>query len=110
MNLRHVCCLSLSWLLAGAPAHAALEPLDTLEIIVPGAPGGGFDKTAQAVARALEAEGLVRTLEIKHSPGAGGLIALAQFESSPPSLAPRILIGGKSILGAGAENHPAVTL
>lgn len=110
MDLRHPTWLWICWLLAGAPVHASPEPLEALEIVVPGAPGGGFDKTARAVARALETEGLVDSLELRHSPGAGGLIALAQFESSPPPAYPRILIGGTSILGAGSENHAVVTL
>lgn len=102
--------LSICWLLLGAPALASPEPLDALEIVVPGAPGGGFDKTARAVVRALGKEGLVVSLKLRHSPGAGGLIALAQFESSPASTYPRILIGGTSILGAGVENRAVVRL
>jgi putative tricarboxylic transport membrane protein len=109
MDLRYPGWLSICWLL-GASVQAAPQPLDALEIVVPGAPGGGFDKSAQAVARALKKEGLVHSLKVRQSPGAGGLIALAQFESSPPPAEPSILIGGTSILGAGAENHPIVML
>lgn len=84
--------------------------LDHLVIIVPASAGGGFDKTAQSVATALRAEDLVRTVEIRRSPGAGGLIGLAQFEGQSQSLEPTIFIGGVTILGAEAENHSLVSL
>lgn len=95
--------------LAHAPGHARTV-LDNLVIIVPGSAGGGFDATAQALARALQAEGLVKQVEIRRSPGAGGLIALAQFESAPPPPVPTIFIGGSSILGATAQNGSIVSL
>lgn len=89
----------------------AAEPLlERLVIIVPASAGGGFDKTAQSVSTALQAEGLVRHVEIKRSPGAGGLIGLAQFEGQDDFSVPTILIGGVTILGAEAENHSTVSL
>lgn len=84
--------------------------LDQLVIIVPGASGGGFDTTAQALARALQAEGLVKRVEIRRSPGAGGLIALAQFDAAPAPEQPTIFIGGSTILGAAAQNRSVVSL
>ncbi len=83
---------------------------DHLVIIVPASAGGGFDKTAQSVAKALRAENIVRSVEIRRSPGAGGLIALAQFEGQSVPSEPTILIGGVTILGAEAVNHSTVSL
>lgn len=91
------------------PCRAAPE-LDHLVIIVPASVGGGFDKTAKSVATALLTEKIVRTVEIRRSPGAGGLIALAQFEGQGPATEPTVLIGGMTILGAEAENHSLVSL
>lgn len=85
------------------------EPLPRLDIIVPGSPDGGFDKNAQALARVLRSEGLVRRIEIRHSPGAGGLIATAQFLGEPGDV-PTILIGGTTILGAAAQNRSVISL
>lgn len=96
-------------LLLSAPGSAA-PVIDRLVIIVPASAGGGFDKTAQSVAKALMAENIVRTVEIRRSPGAGGLIGLAQFEGQPVSAEPTIFIGGVTILGAEAENHSTVSL
>lgn len=99
----------LAVLLFAAPVGAA-PALERLVIIVPASAGGGFDKTAQSVAAALRAEDIVRTVEIRRSPGAGGLIALAQFEGQAAPTEPTILIGGVTILGAEAENHSTVSL
>lgn len=92
-----------------AQSHAQ-ERLERLSIVVPGSAGGGFDSSAQALARALKAEGLVEQIDIRRSPGAGGLIALAQFDSAPPPKVPTIFIGGSSILGAAAQNRSIVSL
>lgn len=92
------------------PPAGAQAPLMQLDIIVPGSPGGGFDKNAQALARALRAEKIVDRIEIRHSPGAGGLIALARFEAAPAPAVPTIFIGGTTILGAAAQNRSVVSL
>ena len=99
--------LALSSVASGAVSGPVL---DRLVIIVPASAGGGFDRTAQSVARAMRAEHIVRTVEIRRSPGAGGLIALAQFEGQTTTSDPTILIGGVTILGAEAVNHSMVSL
>lgn len=96
-------------LLVHAPV-AAQAKLDRLVIIVPGSAGGGFDTTAQALARALKSEAFVENVEIRRSPGAGGLIALAQFGAAPTPSDPTIFIGGTTILGAAAQNRSVVSL
>ena len=106
-HLRIFCVLVLLML----PIPGGAEPvLDHLVIIVPASAGGGFDKTAQSVATAFRAEGIVRNVEIRRSPGAGGLIAVAQFEGQAVGPVPTVLIGGVTILGAEAENHSLVSL
>lgn len=97
-------------LLTAATGVLAREPLPQLAIVVPGSPGGGFDKNAQALARVLKSEHLVRQIDIRYSPGAGGLIALAQFVGEPAPTVPTIFIGGTTILGSAAENRSVVSL
>lgn len=104
---------SLAALLAltvGGPAALAQAPLPQLDIIVPGSPEGGFDQNAQALARVLRFEGLVDDIRIRHSPGAGGLIALAHFVGEPEPAVPTIFIGGTAILGSVAQNRSVVSL
>ena len=105
--LKIICALAL--LLVPVPSVAA-PVFDRLVIIVPASAGGGFDKTAQSVAAALKAEDIVRTVEIRRSPGAGGLFGLAQFEGQTALTEPTIFIGGVTILGSEAENHSTVSL
>ena len=59
-------------------------PVSELTLLVAASPGGGYDRTAQAVRRALLSENLVSVINVEYSPGAGGLIGLAQFVESEP--------------------------
>ena len=64
----------------GAAAPTGAQPLlETLTLVVPAAPGGGWDQTARVMQQVLQQEGLVRTVVVENVPGAGGTIALAQF-------------------------------
>ena len=110
IQLRLFWVIGLIALLTLPAASGAAPVLDRLVIIVPASAGGGFDKTAQSVANALRAEGIVREVKIRRSPGAGGLIALAQFESQQAAAEPTVFIGGVTILGAEAENRSLVSL
>ena len=87
------------------------EPyFETLEIVVPAVPGGGWDLTAQAVRDTLEEEGLVSSIRISHSPGAGGLIGLAQFIEGRRGDGATLLIGGLFTVGAEMPNRASVSL
>jgi putative tricarboxylic transport membrane protein len=50
-----------------------------LEILVGTAPGGGFDQTARAAAKAMEDANLARNVEVQNLAGAGGTIALQRL-------------------------------
>lgn len=87
------------------------EPyFQTLEIVVPAVPGGGWDLTAQAVRDTLEEEGLVSSVRISHSPGAGGLIGLAQFIEGHRGDGATLLVGGLFTVGAEMPNRARVSL
>jgi len=86
------------------------EPITELTLLVSASPGGGYDRTAQAIRRALLEEGLVSTINVEYSPGAGGLIGLAQFVESEPEGAPTLLISGRTALGATLHNRSTVSV
>lgn len=98
--------------LAGCKVAAGqAEPyFETLEIVVPAVPGGGWDLTAQAVRDTLEDEGLARRIRISHSPGAGGLIGLAQFIEGRRGDGATLLVGGLFTVGAEIPNRASVSL
>jgi putative tricarboxylic transport membrane protein len=88
----------------------ASPPREQITIYVPGAENGGFDRTAVAIKRALIEEGLVKDVTLVRSPGAGGLVALAQFAGRKPDGTIRLIIGGQSILGSARYNRSAISL
>jgi putative tricarboxylic transport membrane protein len=97
--------LSLS-LLAAAPAMA----VDSLKILVPANPGGGWDQTGRALQAALQSGGIVKTVSVDNKGGAGGTIGLAQFVNNSKGDPHSILVGGMVMVGAIAANKPPVNL
>jgi len=107
-----LCLWALGCLLAlGLPAvlHAETQ-FERLTILVPAEPGGGWDLTAKAMSQALQEGGLVGSVHIEYSPGAGGLIGLAQFVASRHGQADALMVGGMFTVGAAVQNHSAVSL
>ena len=93
------------------PAQAESAPyLETLNIVVPAVPGGGWDLTARAVKDTLEAEQLAGRVRLSYSPGAGGLIGLAQFIEGRRGDGASLLIGGLFTVGAEIPNRASVSL
>jgi len=91
-------------------AESFAQDIDHLTIFIPGAEGGGFDQTGMAVSDALLNEGLVSDVEVVRSPGAGGLIALAQFVESREGDGNAIFLGGRTNIGATKFNRSQVSL
>ena len=56
--------------------------IDSLKILVPAAPGGGWDQTGRALQAALQSDNIVKKITVDNKGGAGGTIGLAQFVSS----------------------------
>lgn len=98
---------ALTWFSATLSAR---EGLEKLTILVPAERGGGWDLTAKAIASALQDSGLVESVEIEYSPGAGGLIGLAQFVSSRAGQGNALMVGGMFTVGAAVQHHASVTL
>jgi putative tricarboxylic transport membrane protein len=93
---------------AAAPPAAA--QIQGLEIVVPAAPGGGWDQTGRAMQNALQSENLASGIQVVNIPGAGGTIGLAQFVSSKEGQGNALMTGGLVMLGAILTNQSPVTL
>jgi len=52
-----------------------------LRVMVPNAPGGGYDVTARTAAKAMEEGELTRNVEVFNLPGAGGTVGLGRLVS-----------------------------
>jgi putative tricarboxylic transport membrane protein len=92
----------------GAPP--VMAQIQGLEIVVPAAPGGGWDQTGRAMQSALQDEGLASGIQVVNIPGAGGTIGLAQFVSSKEGQGNALMTSGLVMLGAILTNQSPVTL
>ena len=108
MALRRRALLTTVILCGLGSALPAMAQVKSLEILVPAAPGGGWDQTARAMQEVLQAEQLASRIQVTNIPGAGGTIGLAQFVTSKKGNA--VMTGGSVMMGAIIMNKSAVSL
>lgn len=93
-----------------APAVQSDTSFEKITIMVPAGRSGGWDLTAKAMAEAIQSNGGARIVEIEYSPGAGGLIGMAQFLSSQQGQDHALMVGGSFTVGSAVQNHAAISL
>ena len=95
----------------GLPGCGQSSPSqDTVTLLAPAAPGGGWDQTARAMQQVFRSTGLAPTAQVLNVPGAGGVVGLARVVTSyegDPSL---LMITGLIMMGAIVTNDSPVTL
>ncbi|MEO8247323.1 MAG: tripartite tricarboxylate transporter substrate-binding protein [Chloroflexota bacterium] len=84
-------------------------PSETLQIMAPADPGGGWDSTARAMAPVLEDVGGVNA-EVRNVGGAGGTIGLADFVENNSGDPYQLMVMGLVMVGGIVTNNSAVTL
>ena len=89
---------------------AATPTLDTMTIVAPAAPGGGWDQLAREMQRHLERQQLAATVVVENVPGAAGTIGLAQFVNRRRGGRDTLLVTGLVMLGAILWNQSPVSL
>ena len=102
--------LACTMLAGGLLATFDAAAIDSLKILVPAAPGGGWDQTGRALQAALQSDGIVKKITVDNKGGAGGTIGLAQFVSSSKGDANALMIGGMVMVGAIITNKSPVNL
>ncbi|GAB3269516.1 Bug family tripartite tricarboxylate transporter substrate binding protein [Microbacterium lacusdiani] len=89
----------------GTAGGGGEEPaaIQSVSVIAPADPGGGWDQTARAAAEALTSAGLVSSAPVTNIGGAGGTIGLASLatETDPNTL----MITGSVMVGAVETNQ-----
>jgi putative tricarboxylic transport membrane protein len=82
--------------------------VDSVAVIAPADPGGGWDQTARAFAQTLNDESLVSSAPVTNIGGAGGTVGLASLatETNPNSL----MITGSVMVGAVETNASDVRI
>jgi len=81
-----------------------------LKIIVPAAPGGGWDQLGRAVQQSLQAAKLADRIQVTNAPGAGGTIGLAQLINNNKGDGGAMMVSGKGMISAIFINKSPVTL
>lgn len=82
--------------------------IDSVAVIAPAEPGGGWDQTARAFAQTLSDESLVSSAPVTNIGGAGGTVGLASLatENNPNTL----MITGSVMVGAVETNASDVRI
>jgi putative tricarboxylic transport membrane protein len=106
LSLGTVAAMAMLAFSGALPAFA----LDSLRIIAPAAPGGGWDQTARALQEVIQTSGSVPTVTVENVPGAGGTTGLAQLISQEAGKPDVLMVNGLVMVGAILTNKSAVTL
>lgn len=96
-------------LTVGSGAWAA-EPVDSLRIMAPASPGGGWDGTSRAMQSVLQETGVVPQVEVFNVPGAGGTVGLSQLATTEKGNANLLMMMGLVMTGSILTNDAPVTL
>ena len=81
-------------------ATQAQAALDSLRVIAPAGPGGGWDQTARAIEEVVRAKSLAGAVSVENVPGAGGTIGLAQLAGKEAGDAKVLMVMGLVMVGA----------
>ncbi|MEO7267912.1 MAG: tripartite tricarboxylate transporter substrate-binding protein [Knoellia sp.] len=94
---------------AGSSATADAKPATGLQLMVPNAPGGGYDTTARTAAQVLEAGKITNQIQVFNLPGAGGTVGLQRIvnEKGNGKLAMQMGLG---VVGAAYTQKSKATL
>ncbi|HSC14515.1 MAG TPA: tripartite tricarboxylate transporter substrate binding protein, partial [Gammaproteobacteria bacterium] len=92
-------------------SQAQAQPhFETLRIIAPAAPGGGWDQTARVMQQVLQRARIVTTPVVENVPGAAGTIGLARFVGAERGNGDVLLVSGLIMLGGIVTYDSPVTL
>lgn len=88
----------------------AQEMRQSLRILVPAAPGGGWDQTSRLMQTVLQEQKIVKTVEVFNIPGAGGTVGLARLASTEKGKGDILMTMGAVMVGAILTNKTPVDL
>jgi putative tricarboxylic transport membrane protein len=82
----------------------------SLRIMVPAAPGGGWDQTSRLMQTVLQEEKIVKTVEVFNVAGAGGTVGLARLATTEKGKGDLLMTMGAVMVGAILTNKSPVGL
>lgn len=86
------------------------QAIDSLKVMIPANPGGGWDTTGRALVASMTASGAIKNAQIDNKGGAAGAIGLAQFVNSSKGDPNAIMLGGLVMIGGLIQNKSAVPI
>ena len=89
---------------------AQTPAFDSMRIMIPAGPGGGFDQTGRSLGAALQSGGLTKSVQYENKGGAGGTIGLAQFLNTDKASPNALIVAGLVTVGAVHLNKTPVSL
>jgi putative tricarboxylic transport membrane protein len=92
-----------------ALSTAALA-VDSVKMMIPANPGGGWDTTGRELGKAMTASGAVKNVQYDNKGGAAGAIGIAQFVNSAKGDPNALMMGGMVMVGGLIQNKSAVTI
>ena len=95
------------------PAFARLtwaQAIETLDIFVPAAPGGGWDQTGRVMDEVLRANNLIGSARVTNVGGAGGTVGLPQFINQHDGEGDALMVAGMVMIGAIIANKSQANL
>jgi putative tricarboxylic transport membrane protein len=95
-----------SFLAGGAQA----QEIESLYVMAPANPGGGWDQTARSIQEAMQTAGIAGSVQVENVGGAGGTVGLAQFVDRKKGDGSALLVSGLVMVGAILTNQSPVTL
>lgn len=108
--IRQVLGATAAGLLALAAPGAGAQSLDSLYVMAPANPGGGWDQTARSIQDAMQAAGIAGSVQVENVGGAGGTVGLAQFVDRKRGDGQALMVSGLVMVGAILTNQSPVTL
>ncbi len=95
---------------AGLAIAGSAAALDSVKMMIPANPGGGWDTTGRELGKAMLAAGAVKNVQYDNKGGAAGAIGLAQFVSASKGDPNALMMGGMVMVGGTIQNKSAVTM
>lgn len=99
---RAIGCAAVAFAATGALAQQSVK------ILIPANPGGGWDQTGRTLGKVMAENKLVAGVQYDNKGGAGGTIGLAQFVNASKGDPNALLIGGQAMVSAVELNSSAV--
>ncbi len=97
-------------LVIGVGLAGSAAAVDSIKMMIPANPGGGWDSTGRGLAAAMQSVGAVKSVQFENKGGAGGTIGLAQFVNTAKGDPNALIVGGMVMVGGIITNKSPVTL